>query len=63
MVGYSSDCRSAARHINEYLATGKLKPDNGGSEGYLSVAQTETLILYLSKNTYRYSGIESTAFL
>ena len=46
---------SVTRHINEYLATGKLKPDNGGSEGYSSVAQTETLILHLSQNTYRYS--------
>ena len=35
--------------------TGKLKPDNAASEGYLSVAQTETLILYLTQNTYRYS--------
>ena len=46
---------SVTRHINEYIATGKLKPENGGSKGYLSVAQTEALILHLSNNTYRYS--------
>lgn len=46
---------SVNRHINEYLATGKLKPENGGSHGYLSVVQTESLILHLSNNTYRYS--------
>jgi transposase len=46
---------TVTRHINEYLATGKLKPENGGSVGYLSVAQTNALILHLSNNTYRYS--------
>jgi transposase len=46
---------TVTRHINEYLATGKLKPENGGSEGYLSVEQTDALILHLSNNTYRYS--------
>ena len=46
---------SVNRHINEYLATSKLKPENGGSQGYLSVAQTDALILHLSNKTYRYS--------
>jgi len=46
---------TVTRHINEYLATGKLKAENGGSVGYLSVAQINALILHLSNNTYRYS--------
>ena len=46
---------SVTRHINEYLATGKLKPENGRSKRYLSIAQTEALILHFSNRTYRYS--------
>ncbi|PCI72707.1 MAG: IS630 family transposase [Gammaproteobacteria bacterium] len=43
------------RHINDYLADEKLKPENGGSKGYLSKFQTEEVIQHLMEKTYRCS--------
>jgi len=43
------------RHIDDYLSKDKLKPENGGSEPYLTAAQTEELIKHLCVHTYRYS--------
>jgi len=43
------------RHINDYLSNEKLKPENGGSQGYLSSVQTEEVIQHLMENTYRCS--------
>src|SRR5277367_4752877 len=39
-------------HLNDYLNSKKLKPENGGSESHLSVAQTSQLISHLETNTY-----------
>lgn len=39
-------------HLKDYQRSEKLKPENGGSQGYLSKAQTEQLIEHLSDNTY-----------
>lgn len=35
------------RHINDYVEKDKLKPENGGSQGYLSVTQSQVLCEYL----------------
>jgi len=43
------------RHIDDYLVKNKLKPENGGSYGYLTQSQTEDVIAHLSMETYRYS--------
>ena len=43
---------TVARHINDYLQSEKLKPENGGSQSRLSAAQTMQLIEHLSENTY-----------
>jgi len=46
---------SIIRHINDYLEKEKLKPKNGGSNGYLSTRQTEEVICHLMVHTYQYS--------
>jgi len=46
---------SVSRHINDFDIKKKLKPENGGSQSYLSSAQTELLVNHLENNTYRYS--------
>ena len=43
------------RHINDYIDKDKLKPENGGSQGYLSVAQSQALCEHLHEHTYRYA--------
>ena len=44
---------SVLRHIGDYLEKGKLKPENGGSNGYLSQVQGEELVAYLTEHTHR----------
>ena len=46
---------SIIRHIDDYLSKNKLKPENGGSQPYLTPSQTEEVITHLSMETYRYS--------
>jgi len=43
------------RHIDDYVVKNKLKPENGGSEPYLTQSQTDDVIAHLSMETYRYS--------
>ncbi len=43
------------QHIKDYLESNKLKPENGGSQGYLSTHQTQELVQYLTENTYHHS--------
>lgn len=40
------------QHIHDYLQSEKLKPENGGSKGKLSVEQTDQLIEHLTEQTY-----------
>jgi hypothetical protein len=40
------------RYLNDYVASQKITSDNGGSEGYLSDAQTELVIEHLTEITY-----------
>lgn len=46
---------SIVRHINDYIEKEKLKPENGGSESYLSTIQTEEVIQHLMDKTYQCS--------
>lgn len=39
-------------HLNDYQRSQKLKPENGGSESHLNLAQTSQLISHLEANTY-----------
>jgi len=41
-----------SRHLNDYLKKEKLKPENGGSESYLSGEQSQQLIEHISEHTY-----------
>ena len=43
------------RHIDDYVIKNKLKPENGGSQSYLTHSQTEKVIAHLSVETYRTS--------
>lgn len=43
------------QHIKDYLQSNKLKPENGGSQSYLSAHQTQELIQHLTENTYHHS--------
>jgi transposase len=43
---------TVARHINDYLQSEKLKPENGGSQSRMSAIQTMQLIEHLAENTY-----------
>src|SRR5271154_3535417 len=40
------------QHLLDYAGCGKLKPDNGGSEGFLSEAQTTELLAHLDVHLY-----------
>ncbi len=42
-------------HIYEYLNLNKLKPENGGSLGKLSIEQSNILSQHLQKHTYLYT--------
>ncbi len=42
-------------HIREYLNKGKLKPENGGSDGMLNAEQTEQLIRHLSQYLFHHT--------
>ena len=42
---------TVVRHINDYLQSEKLKPENGGSQSRLSAAQTMQLIEHLAEYT------------
>jgi transposase len=43
------------QHIKDYLKSNKLKPENGGSQGYLSDLKTRELIQHLTENTYHHT--------
>jgi transposase len=43
------------QHIEEYLESQKLKPENGGSSGKLNEEQARNLIEHLHKHTYLYT--------
>lgn len=43
------------QRIKDYLQSNKLKPENGGSQGYLSTEQTQELVQHLTENTYHHS--------
>jgi len=43
------------KHIKEYKASRKLKPENGGSEEKLSLKQSNELIKHLQNHTYLYT--------
>ncbi len=43
---------TVVRHINDYLQSEKLKPENGGSQSRMSTAQTMQIIEHLAANTY-----------
>jgi len=40
------------QHLLDYGASGKLKPDNGGSEGFLNEVQTAALLAHLDEHLY-----------
>src|SRR5271170_3855858 len=40
------------QHLLDYAASGKLKPDNGGSEGFLNEVQTAGLLAHLDDHLY-----------
>src|SRR5580692_1662076 len=40
-------------HLEEFVQTKKLKPENGGSQGHLNTQQTTELIQHLEAHTYR----------
>lgn len=42
---------TVVRHINDYLQSEKLKPENGGSQSRMSTAQTMQIIEHLAANT------------
>ena len=41
-----------SRHLNDYLKKEKLKPENGGSQSFLSGEQSQQLIEHISEHTY-----------
>ena len=43
------------KHLKDYQTSKKLKPENGGSQPYLTGEQTSELIAHLSEYTYHYS--------
>lgn len=43
---------TVVRHINDYLQSEKLKPENGGSQSRLSAVQDMRLIEHLAERTY-----------
>jgi transposase len=46
---------SITRHIDDFVNKKKLKPENGGSQSYLSTEQTELIVSHLEEKIYRYS--------
>jgi len=40
------------QHLKDYESLGKLKPESGGSEGFLSEEQTAKLLLHLDEHLY-----------
>lgn len=40
------------QHLKDYAASGKLKPENGGSEGFLNERQTAELLSHLDERLY-----------
>jgi transposase len=40
------------QHLLDYAASGKLKPENGGSSGFLNEAQTARLLAHIEANLY-----------
>jgi len=46
--------QAVRNHIEEYKATSKLRPENGGSEEKLSKEQSEQLESHLREHTYLY---------
>lgn len=40
------------QHLKDYAASGKLKPENGGSSGFLSKAQSAELLSHLDEHLY-----------
>ncbi len=46
---------SISRHLDYYLKQEKLKPENGGSEGYLSDEQTQELVEHPTEFTYAHT--------
>lgn len=46
------DEATVTRHINDYLKSEKLTPENDGSQNKLNAADTMALIEHLTKNTY-----------
>ena len=41
-----------SQHLQDYLASQKLKPENGGSAGKLNAEQTKSLLEHLQKHIY-----------
>lgn len=48
------DDETIRRHITAYDINQKLKPENGGSQGYLTVEQNDVLKAHLREKTYLY---------
>ncbi|WP_407072593.1 winged helix-turn-helix domain-containing protein [Photobacterium damselae] len=46
---------TVARHLNDYVLSEKLKPENGGSQSKLSAIQTMHLNERLTKKTYSHT--------
>lgn len=46
---------TVARHLNDYVLSEKLKPENGGSQSKLSATQTMHLIEHLTEKTYSHT--------
>lgn len=44
-----------SQHLQDYLASQKLKPENGGSVSKLNEEQTKSLLEHLQKHTYLYT--------
>ena len=48
------DDETIRRHVKSYFSKNKLKPENGGSAGYLSTIETASVLSHLSEKTYLY---------
>lgn len=48
------DDETIRRHVEDYFSKHKLAPENGGSTGYLSIAEIESLKHHLREVTYLY---------
>lgn len=49
------DKTTVLRHLKDFQELNKLKPENGGSHGYLNAEQTALLIEHLSQNVYHHN--------